>query len=132
MKTVYPFSVKLLVGLWFGAILSLAAAPSVSAQTPPCGSAALPACDGECPLGQTCMDAGGGCACQPLPMPCGVVQGAPLCWGECPPLTACVDAGGFCECAVVPTLSEWGIMLMAAVMFGSVLHLRRRRGHSQS
>jgi hypothetical protein len=32
-----------------------------------------------------------------------------------------------CECDLVPTLSEWGIMGMAMLMFGGVIYLRRRR-----
>ena len=33
---------------------------------------------------------------------------------------------GICVCAV-PTLSEWGIIGMAVVMFGGVVYMRRRR-----
>ena len=55
----------------------------------------------------------------------GITAAPPLCLGECPPLEICADLGGFC--AYVPTLSEWGILGTALVMFGGVLYLRRRR-----
>lgn len=100
------------------------------AQTPPCGSASAPMCDGECSAGLACVDnfGSGVCVCVPVSgQPCGVTRGAPECWGGCPPAQACVDAGGVCECQVVPALSEWGILGMSLAMFGSVWLLRGRR-----
>jgi len=103
----------------------------VQAQPVPCGAAFLPECDGQCPSGETCMsDLMGSCHCVggSIRKPCGGWAGPPECWGECPDsnLPICADVGGICGC-VVPTLSEWGIIGMALVMFGGVLVLRRRR-----
>jgi hypothetical protein len=102
---------------------------TVLAQTPPCGSATAPQCDGECPFREACEELAGlgVCYCLPRSEPCGVVKGPPECWGECPLGKACVDASGICECQVVPALSEWGIIAMLLVMFGGVLVLCRRR-----
>jgi len=95
----------------------------------PCGNPAAPApqCDAYCPPGQACVDTGGDCSCVPTAGPCGVMAGPPQCWGDCPPsMPVCVDNAGVCTC-VVPTLSEWGIIGMSIVMFGSLLYLRRRQ-----
>jgi len=102
---------------------------AVLAQTPPCGSASAPQCDGACYFREACEEilGLGVCYCLPRSEPCGVVGRPPECWGECPEGTACVDASGICECQVIPALSEWGIIGMALVMFGRVLVLRRRR-----
>ena len=94
-----------------------------------CGTTAAPQCDGYCPgTGMACVDTGGSCGCVPSGgVPCGVIAGPPQCWGECPSsLPICVDNAGVCTCAI-PTLSEWGIIGMSMVMFGSVLYLRRRQ-----
>jgi cysteine-rich repeat protein len=60
----------------------------------PCASATAPACSGECPLGEQCVDGGAGCECQP---PCAAAA-APACGGTCPSGEACADAGGSCIC----------------------------------
>jgi len=111
------------------AVAALAMAAPARAQT--CGpSTPFPQCDGTCPPGLLCADAGGGlCGCVPeggYP-PCGGPPfGAPMCYGTCPPATpVCVATGTGCAC--VPTLSEWGIMGMSLVMLSGVLWLRRRR-----
>ena len=112
--------------------LLLAAPPAYAV---PCGGAAGPTCDGDCAPGTQCVDVGypgpptGVCGCVPSGGPCGLVEGPPLCYGECPPGESCFDKGMpiGCECDVVPTLSEWGIMGMSALMFGGVIFLRRRR-----
>jgi hypothetical protein len=109
-------------------LVALLAGAGVAA---PCGPGTLPPqCDGACPPDQMCANSGGSCVCQPAPFACqdpGNPSGPPLCWGECPPSAPiCATLAGGCAC-VVPTLSEWGIIGMALVMFGGVLALRRRR-----
>ncbi len=64
------------------------------ADPTPCASAAAPACSGECPVGQECVDDGAGCECQPL---CGAAA-APACDGICPVGKNCADMGGSCQC----------------------------------
>ncbi len=103
----------------------------VAANAQTCGSSSLPQCDGVCPLGLVCADAGGACDCLPAGgfTPCedpGNPFGSPLCYGDCPPSTPICALGGS-GCVCVPTLSEWGIIGMAFVMLGGVLFLRKRR-----
>ena len=96
------------------------------------GSTAFPQCDDTCPPGLVCADSGGSCGCVALPgVPCGDPANpggpndAPACYGGCAnPAKVCGTLAGGCAC--IPTLSEWGIMAMSLVMFGSVLWLRRR------
>jgi len=122
-------NIILAVGVVVAVLLAPGFVVTVLSQTPPCGAATAPQCDGECPFREACLELAGlgVCYCLPRSEPCGVLDGPPLCSGECPLTTACVDLGGVCSCEVVPTLSEWGIIAMSLVMFGGVLVLRRRR-----
>lgn len=115
-------------------LLVAALAFDAGAQTPPCGAASAPMCDGECLPHEACIDLGGFCGCVDVGgEPCGLTLGAPMCWGACPPGTACVEpVPGICGCEIVPTLSEWGIIGMSLTMFGSVIYLRRRREGTRS
>jgi cysteine-rich repeat protein len=63
-------------------------------DAPPCGIAAAPACNGECPAGQECAANGSSCQCL---LPCGDVA-APACEGACPEGLSCEDGGGACAC----------------------------------
>ena len=104
-------------------------APAVG-MADPCGLGTLrPQCDGACSEGQMCADNGVSCVCQPTTSACqdpGNPNGPPVCWGVCPPSRPiCATLAGGCACEV-PTLSEWGIIIMSLAMFGAVLHLRRR------
>jgi hypothetical protein len=70
----------------------------------PCGSAALPQCDGACPSGLVCTTFEFGCACWANFGPCGQSafnNAAPACNGDCPTPAApyCRDVGGSCACA---------------------------------
>lgn len=113
------------LGLAAGLLL-LVASFDANAQTPPCGSATAPACDGACTAGTQCQLNLGICECVPTTTPCGGAT-APECYGECPPTDACVDVAGTCVCQVTPTLSEWGILLFSALGLGFVHRRSRRR-----
>ena len=84
-------------------LLALGFQAAVLAQTPPCGSATAPQCDGACYFREACEELGnfGICFCLARSEPCGLVGSPPECWGECPEGTACVDASGICECQIV-------------------------------
>src|SRR5207249_467962 len=79
---------------------TVTSAPPTSTSTtttlPPCGSASVPACNGDCPSGMVCSvvtDNGGNvCFCHDASVPpCGGT--VPSCSGACPAGTACgVDA----------------------------------------
>lgn len=92
----------LVVGLAAALLLGADLGRPALAAAPPCGGTAASTCDGACPLGTSCFDIGGSCACVPSGMGCGAVAGTPLCYGECPPGTACIDTGGSCACAAAP------------------------------
>jgi len=67
---------------------------------PPCEQSLPPACDGACPPGTECVQAGPLCVCELSIAVCGDGQfGPPLCWGSCPPeAPICRDMGGMCVC----------------------------------
>jgi hypothetical protein len=113
-------------------LITLILAATLLASTPAfaaCGgSTPFPQCDDVCPLGLVCANSGGGCGCVAPTSPCqdpGNPDGPPVCYGSCPnQAQVCATLAGGCAC--IPTLSEWGVVVMSLLMFGSILWLRRR------
>ena len=94
-----------------------------------CGPGTLfPQCDDNgCPPGLVCGNNGGSCGCVLPVAPCQDPlnpQGPPVCYGSCPnPSQVCATLVGGCAC--IPTLSEWGVIAMATLMFATVIWRRR-------
>ncbi len=111
------------------ALLAVASLTLPSSAGATCGgSTPFPQCDDVCPPGLVCRNDGGVCGCLPRAAPCTDPlnpNGAPVCYGSCPPSQPiCATLAGGCAC--IPTLSEWGVIVMSGVMIAGIL-LRRRR-----